>query len=82
MSYYKVKAYAGHEGAGKSKLLTFAIEADSITGAITIARKMPMVKHTRNNAIKSCELISKETFDILRQDSAYKDCKGYKENRE
>ena len=79
MNYYKVKAYAGHEGAGKSKLLTFAIEADSITGAITIARKMPMVKHTRTTAIKDVIEISPAEFEKLRQDSAYKNCKGYKE---
>ena len=78
MSYYKVKAYAGHEGAGKSKLLTFAIEADSITGARTITRKMPMVKHTRATAIKDVIEISQAEFEKLRQESAYRDCKGYK----
>ena len=79
MSYYRVKAYAGHEGAGKSKLLTFAIEADSITGAITIARRMPMVKHSRPTAIKDVVEISQAEFEKLRQSSAYKDCKGYRE---
>lgn len=82
MNYYKVVAKRGHVGAGKEENLTFAIEAETVYDAIQIVRKMPMVKHTRNNVIKSCELISKETFDILRQDSAYKNCKGYKENRE
>ena len=71
MAYYKVKAYAGHEGAGKSRLLTFAIEADSITGAITVARKMPMVKHTRTTAIKDVVEISEAEFIKLRKVSAY-----------
>ena len=81
MNYYKVVAKRGHVGAGKEENLIFAIEAETMYEAMQIARKMPMVKHTRNNAIKSCELISKETFDILRQDSAYKNCKGYKEDK-
>ena len=72
MSYYKVKAYCGHEGAGKSKLLTFAIEADSVTDAMIITRSMPMVKHTHPRAIKDVIEITKEEFDKLRKESAYK----------
>lgn len=73
MNYYKVKAYCGHAGAGKSRLLTFAIEADSITEAIRVTRSMPMVKHDRPTAIKDVIEISKEDFDKLRQKSAYAD---------
>lgn len=73
MSYYKVKAYCGHAGAGKSRLLTFAIEADSITEAISIVRKMPMVKHTHPTAIKDAIEITEQEFNKLRKDSAYKD---------
>lgn len=69
--YYKVKAYAGHVGAGKSHLLTFAIEAESITDAIRITRSMPMVKHNHPTAIKDVVEITKEEFDKLRKDSAY-----------
>ena len=75
MSYYKVKAYCGHAGAGKSNLLTFAIEAESITQAIDITRKMPMVKHTHARAIKDVIEIDKREFDKLRQTSAYEDLK-------
>lgn len=73
MSYYKVVAMRGHVGAGRGERITFAIEAPDVYSAMQIAKRMPMVKHTRNNVIKSVELISKETFDILRQDSAYKE---------
>ena len=75
MSYYKVKAYCGHAGAGKRNLLTFAIEAESITQAMEITRKMPMVKHTHARAIKDVIEIDKQEFDELRQTSAYEDLK-------
>ena len=78
MNYYKVIAVRGHVGAGRGENLIFAIEAETMYEAMQIAKRMPMVKH-KSSAIKACELISKETFDILRQDSAYKNCKGYKE---
>lgn len=77
--YYKVKAYCGHVGAGKSQLLTFAVEAESITDAIRITRSMPMVKHNHARAIKDVIEITKEEFDKLRQKSAYKDCDGYRD---
>lgn len=69
--YYKVTANRGHCGAGKGSLLTFAIEADSMTDALKIARSMPMVKHSHPNAISGAIEISKEEFDKLRQESAY-----------
>ena len=78
MNYYKVVAIRGHVGAGRGETLIFAIEAETMYDAMQIARNMPMVKHSRPNAIRSCELISKDTFDILKLDSAYKDCEGYK----
>lgn len=71
MNYYKVIAIQGHNGAGKGSTITFAIEAESIYDAMRIARSMPTVKHSHPNAIKSVELISKDEFDILRQESAY-----------
>lgn len=69
--YYKVKAYCGHEGAGKSKLLTFAIEAESITDAIRITRHMPSVKHNHPRAIKDVIEITEKEYNKLRKDSAY-----------
>ena len=78
MSYYKVVAKRGHVGAGKEENLIFAIEAETMYEAMQITRKMPMVKHTRNNAIVIAELITKEEFDRIRSESAYKNCKGYK----
>ena len=73
--YYKVKAYCGHAGAGKSRLLTFAIEADSMTDAMFSVRRMPMVKHDKSTAIKDVVEISKAEYDKLRQRSAYEDWK-------
>lgn len=75
MSYYKVKAYCGHVGAGKTQLLTFAIEAESITDAVRITRSMPMVKHTHARAIKDVIEIDKKEYDTLRQKSAYEEVK-------
>ena len=71
LRYYKVKAYCGHVGAGKSQLKTFAIEAESATDAIRITRSMPMVKHTHATAIKDVMEITKEEYDKLREESAY-----------
>jgi len=82
MNYYKVVALRGHVGAGKESTLTFAVEADSVYDAMQIVRRMPAVKHDRPNAIKSTEIITKEEFDKLRKDSAYKDCKGYRGEKE
>ena len=72
MTYYKVKAYCGHSGAGKSKLLTFAIEAETMTEAIELTRKMPMVKHTHPLAIKSAEIISQKEYEALMRKGAYR----------
>ena len=82
MNYYRVVARKGHEGAGKYSNLVFAIEAETMYDAMQITKRMPMVKHSRNNAIVIAELITKEEFDRIRSESAYKDCKGYKENKE
>lgn len=74
--YYKVKAYCGHAGAGKSQLLVFAIEAETITEAIELTRKMPMVKHTHPMAIMSAEMIDKKEYDLLMSRGAYRDLWG------
>ena len=72
MNCYKVVARVGHLGAGSDGTITFAIEADTTYDAMQIAKKMPMVKHGQANAIKSLELITREEFDTLRKESAYK----------
>lgn len=73
MSYYRVKAYCGHVGAGKHQLRTFAIEADSATDAIMHARKFPAVKHNKARTIQEVVEITKEEFDRLMCKSAYDD---------
>jgi len=70
MNYYKVTALHGHLGPKHSHPLVFAIKANTAYDAMQIAKQMPMVKH-KPKSIKSVELITKEEYDRLRQESAY-----------
>ena len=67
--YYKVITRAGHVGARKEHILTFAIEAPSIIDATRIAKTMPMVKHTKN--VLSAIEITQEEFEELRTKDTY-----------
>lgn len=71
--YYRINALAGHVGSKKSRLLTFYIEAESVTDALKIVRSMPMVKHNHPRAIQSVKLITKEEYDNNINYNAYKE---------
>lgn len=69
MPYFKVTAKQGHCGTGRYQPITFAIKAKDILSAISIAKKMPSVKH--NNFVLQAVMITKEEYKELRQTSAY-----------
>lgn len=47
MKYYKVQVQLGHLGCGNELPAWVYIRAKNMTAALTIARKIPAVKHNR-----------------------------------
>lgn len=74
MPYFKVTAKQGHYGTGRYQPITFAIKAKDMLSAISIAKKMPSVKH--HDSVLQAVMITKEEYKELRQTSAY-DRKGF-----
>lgn len=67
--YYVVVCHRGHLGTGNGTEIKFAIEAENLLDACTIARKMPSVKHTRS--VISGREITREEYVEYRKISAY-----------
>lgn len=69
MKFYLVTCHRGHCGCGRSTEITFAIEATDLLAAMSKAKRMPAVKHTR--AIICGKEITREVYIEYRRVSAY-----------
>ena len=75
-NYYKVKVLAGHcahMGSKYREYLTFYFEAPSIFSAIEKAKKMPGVKHNKEDVVQNVQQVSKEEYEAGVSVSAYGD---------
>ena len=78
MKYYLITCHRGHAGTKHSTDIKFAIKANTLIDACSIAKRMPSVKHTR--AIAFGKEITFEEYTEYRQISAYErfaDGRGY-----
>lgn len=77
--FWLVSCERGHRGTGKASEIKFAIEAPDLISALTIARKMPSVKHTRMPFLG--REITEEDYISYRQKSAYERFESHKRKR-
>ena len=77
MRYFKVRVLRGHLGCGKNHEITFFVEARDIIKAVTIALKMPGVKH--NCYSPFAEEVTEEEYEKARKTSAYANFDGYEQ---
>ena len=71
MRYWKVVCYVGHCGRGNKRELALAIEAESCTQAMLIAKKFPGVKHKDSKHICSTREIGYEEYIEVRAQDSY-----------
>ena len=64
--YYKIVAKCGHVGRKNYIEVAFAVMAEDIHEATTIARYIPRVKHHRKDAISSAKEVTYEEYLLLR----------------
>ena len=76
MKHWMVICARGHCGTGHETEIKYAIKADTLLQALTIAKKMPSVKHTRM-PLYGYEITEKE-FTEYRTKSAYERYECYK----
>ena len=80
--YYKVIAKCGHVGKRRYVPIAFAIKANSRHEASQLVRTFPRVKKQLDDAIISCENISKRQYKDLRRtnnQNPYLRCKTHKD---
>lgn len=71
MAYFKISVPRGHVGAYKCAEITFYFKAKDLVTAISLARKMPSVKHHAKIGFFSGEKVSREEYEEARKISAY-----------
>ena len=70
MKYWLITCPRGHAGTKHDTDIRFAIEAETLLDAFTIARQMPSVKHTRFPT--AGHQITFDEYKAFREVSAYK----------
>ena len=70
MKYFLITCARGHCGPRKSVDLTFAVYAETLVEAVSFAKKMPAIKHSRLPLYG--KEIDYETYIFYREISAYK----------
>lgn len=73
MKFYKFILQVGHFGRANYKELTIYINANSYVQAQDMAKKFPMVKHHKTNAVISSKEITEFDFVIGNLQSGYKE---------
>lgn len=79
--FFKVKAKGGHMGAGNEAELIFYIKAKDAIEAMNKVRRMPAVKHNKENAILGVLAISEEEYNQGRKDYSAYDVYGNRETK-
>ncbi len=74
MRYFKIVAPRGHCGVGHSTEIAFVFQAANLLEAMSKAKRMPAVKHTR--MILSGKEITEAEYREYRKTSAYARLQG------